>query len=328
MRVKRTGLLFALSSVLLLAVVACGEEGAGGGGNGEMDTSQITFGAAAQGGFWYSFAGALGNRIEQELDSRVAVVEGGSEANIEGIANDQFQIALTNGQTVPEALEGFGAFDEPVSGFSGVGSLYPNPMNLVVRADSNIETVEDLEGARVSPGIRGYSGELAFQEILEHNNMSYDDLSQVEYVGTSDAANQLRDGQLDALALMLVEPSSTLQELDATVGIDLIPVPEETTEGMIEDNPGYDRYQISSDTYSTEEDIPTVSGESVVIVHEDLPEDYVYEVTRLIIENSDEWANMNPGMEGFDAAYAQENLPEGLPLHPGAERYYEEAAVR
>ncbi len=293
--------------------------------NGEMDTSQITFGAAAQGGFWYSFAGALGNQIEGELESRVAVVEGGSEANIEGLASDQFQIALTNGQTVPEALEGFGAFDEPVGGFSGVASLYPNVMNLVVRSDSGIETIADLEGTRVSPGIRGYSGELAFQEILELNGMSYDDLEQVEYVGTDDAANQLRDGQLDVLALMLVEPASVLQELDATVGIDIISLPAETIEGMIENNPGYDEYQISSDTYSTEDDIPTVSGESVVLVHEDLPEDYVYEVTRLIIENQDTWASMSPGMEDFDAEYAVDNLPEGLPLHPGAERYYEEA---
>lgn len=318
------GVFLAFSVVL----VACGggdsAESGNGGGEGQVDTSEITIGAASQGGFWYTFAGAYGNMIEEELDSRVAVVEGGSLANIEGIANGQFQIGLTNGQNVPEALEGFGGFEEPVSGFSGIAALYPNVNHIIVREDSGIQSISDLKGKRVSPGIKGYGGEIAFQQILELNDMTYDDLAQVEYIATSDGANQLRDGQLDAIVTMLVTPVAIVQELDASVGVRLVPISDETVSGLQELNPGYIDYTIPKEVYGGEQDIQSIAGQTTVLVDDNLPEDYVYDLTRILVENQDQWANMNAGMQDFDAEYSTSNIPGGLSLHPGATNYYEE----
>ena len=315
-----------------VGLVACGGGGSddsggsgnGNGGGGELGTSDITFGAASQGGFWYALAGAYGNEIENELDSSVAVVEGGSLANIEGIAGGEFKMGFSNGQNVIEALEGFGGFDEPVSGFSGVASLYPNVNHIIVREDSNIESISDLEGKRVSPGIKGYGGEIAFQQILELNDMSYDDLSQVEYIGTSDGANQLRDGQLDAIVTMLVTPVAAVEELDASVGVKLVPISDETVSGLQELNRGYIDYTIPQEVYGGEQDIQSIAAQTTVLVADNMPEDYVSDATRILVENADQWANMNVGMEDFDATYATSNLPDGLSLHPGAESYYEE----
>ena len=318
------GVFLALSVVL----VACGGgdsgESGNNGGGGEVDTSEITIGAASQGGFWYTFAGAYGNKIEEELGSSVAVVEGGSLANIEGIANGQFQMGFSNAQNVVEALEGFGGFDEPVSGFSGVAALYPNVNHIIVREGSGIETISDLRGKRVSPGIKGYGGEIAFREILELNGMSYDDLAQVEYIGTSDAANQLRDGQLDAVVTMLVTPVAVVEELDASVGVQLVPISDETVSGLQEQNPGYIDYTIPKEVYGGEQDIQSIAAQTTVLVAENLPEDYVYDLTRILIENRDQWANINIGMQDFDAEYAVSHIPEDLSLHPGAMSYYEE----
>ena len=320
----------ALVSVFLalsFVLVACGGGGSGDSGNsgdGEVDTSELTFGAASQGGFWYALAGAYGNNIEEELDTSVAVVEGGSLANIEGIANGEFKMGFSNGQNVIEALEGFGGFEEPVSGFSGVASLYPNVNHIIVREDSGIETISDLQGKRVSPGIKGYGGEIAFRQILELNDMSYDDLAQVEYIGTSDGANQLRDGQLDAVVTMLVTPVAIVQELDASTGVKLVPISGETVSGLQEMNRGYIDYTIPKEVYGGQQDIQSIAAQTTVLVADNLPEDYVSDLTRILIDNKDQWGNMNVGMEDFDAAYATSNLPDGLSLHPGAQSYYEE----
>jgi TRAP transporter TAXI family solute receptor len=335
MKARKTFSILAVVLSLSFAA-ACGGSGGGGGGdsapeaesgNGGVDTSKITFGAATQGGFWYVFASTLGNMMEKELGSTVAVIEGGSLANIEGIATDQFQVGLTNGQSIPAALEGFGGFDEPLSGFSGVAGLYPNVMQIVVREDSGIKSIEDLKGKRVSPGIKGYSGEVAFQEILAENGMSYDDLEKIEYLPTADGATQLRDGQLDALAIMLVTPASTISELEATVGIDILPVSDETISGLQEKNPGYQQYAIPADMYGAAEEVQTIAATSVLLVDDELPEDYVHDLTALLVESKDKWATMNSGMSDFDAEYGANNVPEVLPLHPGAEKYYEEAGV-
>ncbi len=321
--VALVGVLLALS-VVLAACRGGGSGEAGNGGGGEVDTSEITFGAASQGGFWYALAGAYGNEIEQQLDSSVAVVEGGSLANIQGLANGEFQIGFSNGQNVVEALQGFGGFDEPVSGFSGIAALYPNVNHIIVREDSGIQTISDLRGKRVSPGIKGYGGEIAFRQILELNGMTYDDLAQVEYIGTSDGANQLRDGQLDAIVTMLVTPVAVVEELDASVGVRLVPISDETVSGLQEQNPGYIDYTIPKEVYGGEQDIQSIAAQTTLLVAENLPEDYVYDLTRILIENRDQWENMNAGMADFDADYATSNLPEGLSLHPGAESYYEE----
>lgn len=313
---------------LSVVLVACGSgdsgESGNGGGEGEVDTSEITIGAASQGGFWYTFAGAYANKIEEQLDSTTAVIEGGSLANIEGIANGQFKIGLSNGQNVIEAREGFGGFDEPVSGFSGIAALYPNVNHIMVREDSDIQSISDLKGKRVSPGIKGYGGEIAFQQILELNDMTYDDMAQVEYISTSDGANQLRDGQLDAIVTMLVTPVAIFEELDATVGVRLVPISDETVSGMQELNPGYIDYTIPKEVYGSQQDIQSVAGFTTVLVDDNLPEDYTYDLTRILVENADQWANMNPGMQDFDAEYSVSNMPDGLALHPGAKSYYEE----
>jgi TRAP transporter TAXI family solute receptor len=322
--------IIALAGVFLMlstVLAACGggdSPGAGNGESGQVDTSQITIGAASQGGFWYALAGAYGNIIEEELDSTVAVVEGGSLANIEGIAGGQFQIGLANGQNVIEALEGFGGFEEPVSGFSGIAALYPNVNHIIVREDSDIRSISDLEGKRVSPGIKGYGGEVAFRQILELNDMSYDDLAQVEYIGTSDGANQLRDGQLDAIVTMLVTPIAVFEELDASVGVRLVPISDETVEGLQELNRGYIDYTIPKEVYGSEQDVQSIAAQTTVLVDENFPEDYVFDLTRILIENRDRWESMNAGMKDFDAEYSVSNIPDGLSLHPGAESYYEE----
>lgn len=300
---------------LSVVLAACGGgDGSGGsesGGGGEqVDTSEITIGAASQGGFWYSFAGAYGNKIEEELDTTTAVVEGGSLANIEGISQGQFQVGLSNGQNVVEALEGFGGFEEPVSGFSGIASLYPNVNHIIVREDSNIQTISDLKGKRVSPGIKGYGGEIAFQQILELNDMTYDDLAQVEYISTSDGATQLRDGQLDAIVTMLVTPVAVFEELDATVGVRLVPISDETVSGLQELNPGYIDYTVPKEVYGSEQDIQSIAGFTTVLVDQNLPNDYVNDLTRILVENQDQWANMNPGMQDFDAEYSVSNMPD------------------
>jgi uncharacterized protein len=313
-----------LAAALVFSAACQLRSGQPAGEGGEADTENITFGAATIGGFWYVLAGALADEMESELGSRVSVIEGGSVTNITGLESGEFQFGLANGQNVPEALEGFGDFEEPVEGLTGVASLYPNVMQIVVREDSDIYSIEDLEGARVSPGIRGYGGEVSFQEILEVNGMSYDDLAQVEYLGTDDAANQLRDGQLDALALMLVTPQSTVQELDASVGVRLVPLTGETLGELQERNPGYVDYTIPADVYSNEEDTRTMAGYTTLLTAENMPEDYVYEFTRLLFENRDRWVDLSSGMRDFDPEYSLENMPEGLEMHPGAQRYYEE----
>jgi TRAP-type uncharacterized transport system substrate-binding protein len=55
--------------------------------------------------------------------------------------------------------------------------------------------------------------------------------------------------------------------------------------------------------------------------------DTVYEVTRTIFDNLDEFTSLHPALRGLEAATMAE---DGLaaPLHEGAKRYFKEAGLR
>ncbi|QHS23369.1 TAXI family TRAP transporter solute-binding subunit [Virgibacillus sp. MSP4-1] len=322
-----------LAATIFMAgiLIGCSSQSGGSNNNGEGASasggapSEITFGAATQGGFWYTLSGAMSDKMNNLFpDSSTTIVEGGSISNLLGLGQDKFHIAFSNGQTVPEALNGEKAFEEPITNVSTVATLYPNVFHIAVRADSDIHSVEDLAGKTVSPGIKGYSGELAFQEILKLNDMSYDDLEGIEYVGTSDGADLLRDGHIDAITGMLSAPVAVYQELDTTLGLRFIPLKKETVEALHAQNEGYLKHTIPAGTYPNQsEDVLTTAGYTVLLANNNLMnEDTVYELTKMIIEERDSWEDISKVMSDFNAEYSVKNSVGEL--HPGAEKYYKE----
>ena len=317
---------------MLLVLAACSSNQAGTSESDKPEAEgaprDMTFGSATVGGFWYTLSGAMGEKMKEVFpDSSVTIVEGGSVSNLLGLSQGTFALGFSNGQTVPEALNGMNSFKEKIDNVSTVATLYPNVFHIVVREDSDIHSVKDLKGKKVSPGIKGYSGELAFLDILKLNNMTYDDLGGIEYIGTADGADLLRDGHIDAIVGMISAPVSTFQELDTTLGIRLIPLDDETIKGLHEMNEGYLEYTIEGGTYSNvNEDVKTVAGYTVLLVSDDLmDEETVYQLTKMMVEEKDTWATLSPVMKDFNAEYSvKHNVGK---LHPGAEKYYKEVGA-
>lgn len=326
-------LLGLLLLVLILALVACSsEEAASEGSSGEVEADSVpkdmAFGSATVGGFWYTLSAGMADKMAPVYpDSSVTIVEGGSVSNLLGLGQGTFALGFANGQTVPEALNGLNDFKEKVENVSTVATLYPNVFHMVVREDSDIQSLEDLKGKKVSPGIAGYSGELAFKDMLSAVDMSYDDLGGVEYIGTADGADLLRDGHIDAIVGMVAAPLSTFQELDTTVGIRLLPLDAEVVTALNEKNEGYLPYTIKGGTYSNiAGDINTVAGYTVLLVNDDLMgEEAVYDLTKMLFENQEHWKTLSSTMNDFSPEYSVENNVGDL--HPGAERYYKEVGA-
>lgn len=327
---KKTGLLFTLM-LMMLVLAACGgndKSSDNGGEKAEGAPTEITFGSATVGGFWYTLSAAMSDKMSVLYpDSSVTIVEGGSVSNLLGLGNGTFQIGFSNGQTVPEAINAIGPFDEKIENVSTIATLYPNVYHMVVRADSDIYTVEDLKGKKVSPGIKGYSGELVFQDVLDIVGMSYDDLGGIEYIGTADGADLMRDKHIDAIVGMVSAPVSTFQELDTTVGIRMIPLTDDVIKKLREKNEGYMEHNVTAGTYvGIKEDVMTVAGYSVLLVNDDLmDEETVYQITKMMLEEKDTWATISTVMADFDAEYSVKNNVGKM--HPGAMRYYKEVGA-
>jgi hypothetical protein len=61
-----------------------------------------------------------------------------------------------------------------------------------------------------------------------------------------------------------------------------------------------------------------------IIVHKDMPEGIAYAITKAVVENRDAIVADHKSMAGFVAKDAGRAENVGIPLHPGALRYYKE----
>ena len=101
----------------------------------------IRFGAADVGGMYYSFANTfteLANEQGYDFTCKVRTTAG-SNANIRLLSDDYIEIGIAQADLIADAYK----TNEDLRAIAG---LYTETCQLVVRADSNIQTLDDLSG--------------------------------------------------------------------------------------------------------------------------------------------------------------------------------------
>ncbi|WP_339227281.1 TAXI family TRAP transporter solute-binding subunit [Oceanobacillus sp. FSL K6-2867] len=161
--------------------------------------------------------------------------------------------------------------------------------------------------------------------ILEAYGIEESDYSAYQE-GFGDAADAVQDGNIDVSIGILGLPAGNIESLQASVGdVKMIGLTEEAIAHM-EDNSGYMRYTIPKDTYEfMDEDIETVTAFAVLVANTDtIDEELGYELAKSMVENASE--NTHSQSVHMTLENALQGA-EGLPIHPGAKRYYEEQGL-
>src|SRR5690625_6480721 len=105
-------------------------------------------------------------------------------------------MAFTQTYVTVYAAEVINAFDEPIDTVLGVGSLYPETIQIVTTADSGIETVEDLAGEKVSVGAPGSGTYINAEQILEVYDMTMDDID-AQNLDFGESVGGIQDGNIE-----------------------------------------------------------------------------------------------------------------------------------
>ncbi|GAB3183672.1 TAXI family TRAP transporter solute-binding subunit [Nesterenkonia halophila] len=331
MRIRSTAAA-ATATAAMLALSACGGDdgdsgGDGGSGDGDYVTD-LTFGTGGTSGTYYPLGGELTDIFSSSIDDiSVNYVESGASAeNLGQIYQEEWQLGMTQNDTANLAVNGEleGLEGEQIDNVGWIANLYPEAAHLIVREDAGIESVEDLEGATVAVGDAGSGTRAISDAILSAYGLEEGDYTpEVTDFGTS--TEMLADGQIDATIFVVGTPVAGLTQLAASTDVELLPVEDEQAE-TISENSGAEAYDISADTYDfLDEDVQTVSVfASLVASTSQISEDVAYEMTQAIFENSDDIT-----LEVGDSISQDEALVGvgDVPLHPGAERYYDEQGV-
>ncbi len=149
---------------------------------------------------------------------------------------------------------------------------------------------------------------------------------QVFQEGFGDAADGVQDGNIDISIGILGLPTGSIESLQASTGdVVMLGLTDEAIE-EIESNSDYKRYTIPQDSYDfLESDIETVAAYAILMGNTDtIDEELGYELARIMVEHADEVTHAQAAEMTLENAL---NGAEGLPIHPGAKRYYEEQGL-
>lgn len=312
--------------ILLTAAFALGASAAAA-----QEERFITIGTGGQTGVYYVVGQSicrLVNRNTAETGIKcTAPSTGGSIANINaiqagdmtmGVAQSDWQFHAYNGD-VPE-FEGDKKFED----LRAVFSVHPEPFNVVARADSGIETFEDLKGKRVNVGNPGSGQRGTMEVVLDAVGWTMGDFSLASELKPAEQSAALGDNKVDAIIYTVGHPNGSIQEATSTVDARLIPVTGEAIDKLVDDNPYYAKATIPGGMYTgSDEDVETFGVKATFVTSADVPEDMVYEVVKSVFDNFDRFKGLHPAFANLEP---ETMIAEGnsAPLHPGAEKYYKE----
>ncbi|MEK3935571.1 TAXI family TRAP transporter solute-binding subunit [Sporosarcina sp. FSL W7-1349] len=144
--------------------------------------------------------------------------------------------------------------------------------------------------------------------------------------GFGDAADGVQDGNIDISIGILGLPAASIESLQASTGdVKMLGLSDEAI-AHIEENSEYKRLTIPKGTYDFQtEDIETVTAYAILMGNVDtIDEELGYELAKSMVENASENTHAQAVQMTLENALRG---AEGLPIHPGAKRYYEEQGL-
>jgi TRAP transporter TAXI family solute receptor len=253
----------------------------------------------------------------------IAVETQGSIENALLIGRRQADYGIVQSDVAWLAASGAGPFavDGPLARISALGSLYPEPVHIVVPAKSAIRSVEDLRGKRVDVGTPQSGTRLNALSILQAHRLALKDLGEARGDGPQAAMQQLRAGRIDAFFTTVGAPARALQRLAAEHPIRLLPLSAATASRIVTEQPGLVRLTLPANTYPGQtEAVATVAPTALLVAAVDTPEDEVKALLELAFEATDYLAAGSA--QGVKISKATGRRGVAIPLHPAAAAYF------
>lgn len=279
-------------------------------------------GSASLGGANFLIMSGWANVMLRNAGARIVVEStGGPQSNIQLIENGDISMGVIAQTVATEGWNGTGWADKEYRKVRSMFPVHEAFFDGLTLEENNIESIQDLEGKRVSVGPSGGTPSIAVPRIFEALDIDVE----LVFLDQGDSIRTLRDGQLDAVAFFGGYPRPAYQELSAAVPVRFLALTEEELETVTSTFPQYSTGVITADAYDyLEEDVVTLKDRYGYAVSKDVEADSVYEIVKATWENIEEFKEVHSGLAGLEPEFVNEL---NIPLHPGALRYYEEIGV-
>ena len=314
--------------------------------SGKSFAQELKFFTIGTGGTAYTYypvGGMIANAISKPPGSREcgkggscgvpnliasAVSSRGSVANVNAIISGLRNAGFAQSDVAYWAYTGTGTMEgkEPAKDLRTIAALFQEHIHLVALKKSNINSVKDLKGKRVSLDEPGSGTYVDAKLILESNGLSTSDVKAEALKGKA-ATDALRNGKVDAIFVVAGYPTGAIVELASAVDIKLVPIDGAGAKALTSKYGFFSESPIPSGTYEGVDQVNTVAVGAQWFTSAKEDSELIYQITKAL------WNKESRKLMDVGHAKGKTITPDtalsgvGVPLHPGAEKFYKEAGL-
>ena len=292
------------------------------------DPVTINFPTAGSGGALYAVGAAITNLWDTEIDyvSASSQASNGGIDNLNQVSEGEAQVSIAISSNCYQCLNGTDSFEGYAYGdLKVIAGLYFNPNQVVVTEKSGITDLAGVKGKHFAVAAAGSSVEGECKNHFTAAGLSYPDDINCEYIAFTDAADMLQNGTIDGAWIMSGAPAAAVTQA-CTSGCRLVNISDDIISALREQYPWSAPFPIPAGTYPNQDEAVQTAIKMVMFCRGDLDEKAVYDLTKTFWENIDKLGEAQANLKGLTPQEAVKDIAE-LPLHPGAQRYYQEIGV-
>jgi hypothetical protein len=195
---------------------------------------------------------------------------------------------------------------------------------VLARRDAGVTKFEDFKGKRFNIGNPG-SGTLAsMEELMKQMGWTNASFSLAAQLKADEQGTALCDNKIDGFFYGVGHPSAAIQDPTTACGAKLISLTGPAVDTLIKEHPYYAKAEIPGGMYANNPNPTETYGVlATVVTSSKVPENVVYDLTKAVFDNFDEFKKLHPAFAHLDPkAMIQNGL--SAPLHPGAIKFYKE----
>ncbi|MBP9975729.1 MAG: TAXI family TRAP transporter solute-binding subunit [Synergistaceae bacterium] len=284
----------------------------------------INIGTGSTGGTYYPVGAGMAKVWNSAIPGMKANAQstGGTAQNLALLGKGEAEVIFADGLYF-FAYEGKGTFaGKPMKELRGLVPLYAEPIHFLVAKGSNIKSIQDLKGKRVSVGAVGSGTEVTVRTLLKVAGLDPDKDIKPENLGLSDTAGAFADKNIDAALTVGALGIAGVVEITTLGTAEFRDIPADVIAKLGKELPYYLPFDIPANTYKGQtKPVKALASWNVLITTEKLGDEDAYKMTKALYEHKQDILNISTRL----ASMSPENLKYiQVPLHKGALKYYKE----
>lgn len=332
---KKKMSIFLVLILVASLMVACGgtdePDKDGGDADKPAKDTYISIATGGTAGTYFPLGGAIAKIFNDNVEGVTASSQstGASVENVGLISNGDAEVAFIQSDITYYAATGTENFadKDKIENLRGMAMFYPEVIQIVATKGSNINSIEDLKGKKVAIGAPGSGTEANARQILAAHGMTYDDLGKADFLSFGEAADQLKNNQIDAAFVTAGIPTSAVTEISQTSDIVVVPIDPAKIAELSAEFPFYTEVVVPAGSYNKQDtDVTTTAVMAMLVVPAELDEDLVYNLTKQLFEQRQTIIDTHDRGNDLKLETAIKGMP--IDLHDGAKKFYDEEGIK